>query len=250
MTTENVQYWKDAHALLLDQNKKLKGYIKQIKEDGGAIIASLGDELEAEFLAPLRAENEKLKKEVKTRKSLCGHFQNLNKKNFEENKELKEDISVMHGDDEVQELNDEIAELKEALNGSAVEEDENGFAVSDWFHEHVNKHIKFHLTEIGGEYNYIHTETGEHIFNLGSGGTLDEVQDYVAELKEKSLHMQNYLETREVKYCEATGCGRYCDEFADEISQRETSPSVSGPGLEWICKECQEDKATSAGWPS
>tara|TARA_R110000751_G_scaffold302420_2_gene416442 strand:- start:111 stop:560 length:450 start_codon:yes stop_codon:yes gene_type:complete len=115
MTTENVQYWKDAHALLLDQNKKLKGYIKQIKEDGGAIIASLGDELEAEFLAPLRAENEKLKKEVKTRKSLCGHFQNLNKKNFEENKELKEDISVMHGDDEVQELNDEIEELKQEL---------------------------------------------------------------------------------------------------------------------------------------
>ena len=72
----------------------------------------------------------------------------------------------------------------------------------------------------------------------------------IAELKEKSLHMQNYLETREVKYCEKDGCGRYCDEFADEISQRWTSPSVSGPGLEWICKECQEDKATSAGWPS
>lgn len=76
--------------------------------------------------------------------------------------------------------------LKDALNGSAVEEDENGFAVSDWFHEHMAKHIKFHLTEIGGEYNYIDTETGEHVFEFGSGGTLDEAREYVGELKDEN----------------------------------------------------------------
>lgn len=217
MTTENVQYWKDAHALLLDQNKKLKGYIKQIKEDGGAIIASLGDELEAEFLAPLRAENEKLKKEVKTRKSLCDHFENLNKKNFEENKELKEDISVMHGDDEVQELNDEIAELKAEIK--KLKERVELYA------EH-NKKLNSDMDESEKhdwkkKYHHLNTR-------------FIALENIEKQLKEKSLHMQNYLETREVKYCEKDGCGRYCDEFADEISKNYET-------CEWICKECQED---------
>ena len=87
-------------------------------------------------------------------------------------------------------LEEENKKLKEHLEGSAVEEDEDGFAVSDWFHEHLDKHIKFHLTEVGGEYNYIDTETGEHIFQLGKGGTLDEVREYVEKLKEEKQQYQ------------------------------------------------------------
>lgn len=90
----------------------------------------------------------------------------------------------------VVELEEENKELKEELEGSAVEEDEDGFAVSDWFHEHLDKHIKFHLTEPGGEYNHIDTETGEHIFHLGKGGTLDEVREYVEELEEENKELK------------------------------------------------------------
>ena len=41
-----------------------------------------------------------LKEEVKTRKSLCDHFENLNKKNFEENKELKEENKKLKEENE------------------------------------------------------------------------------------------------------------------------------------------------------
>jgi len=53
----------------------------------------------------------------------------------------------------------------------------------DGWRKKMDEHIKFHLTEIGGEYNYIDTQTGEHIFLLGKGGTLDEAVEYVEELK-------------------------------------------------------------------
>lgn len=105
--------------------------------------------------------------------------------NLEQNEKVREA--------RVQELYLENKQLKEHLEGSAVEEDEDGFAVSDWFHEHLDKHIKFHLTEVGGEYNYIDTETGEHIFQLGKGGTLDEVREYVEKLKEENQKIEKII---------------------------------------------------------
>ena len=71
----------------------------------------------------------------------------------------------------------EIAKLEEAL-----EVDEDGFADSEWFHEKMDKHIKYHLTDAGGDYNYI-DETGEHVFGLGPVGTLDGAFEYVGELQ-------------------------------------------------------------------
>ena len=133
MTTENVQYWKDAHALLLEENKKMKTLVRDIQVDGSAIIASMADELEKEFLVPLRKENKKLKEDLDATTialDIVKAENAVNKKNaimkvgklFKQNKKLKteledvkDDISVMHGEDEVQELIMEISDLKEEL---------------------------------------------------------------------------------------------------------------------------------------
>lgn len=142
--------------------------------------------------------------------------------------------------------------LKDALNGSAVEEDENGFAVSDWFHEHMGKHIKFHLTEIGGEYNYIHTETGEHVFEFGSGGTLDEAREYVGELKGEIESLKKEYERYRFDYFFSENCcfckidltwddyqqsldvGKWCCEACCEEKELETQPD---PHMEIVSKE-------------
>lgn len=78
------------------------------------------------------------------------------------------------------ELKEEIEELQEAL-----EVDEDGFADSVWFHMKMDKHIKYHLTDAGGDYNYI-DETGKHVFGLGPVGTLDGAVEYVGDLKEEN----------------------------------------------------------------
>jgi len=54
----------------------------------------------------------------------------------------------------------------------------------------MDEHIKFHMTDSGGEYNYIDNETGEHIFLLGSKGTLDDCVDFVEELKKENKKLK------------------------------------------------------------
>jgi len=95
--------------------------------------------------------------------------------NWKELKELQEQYSTLEYqyDMAIQTDNKEIACLKEEIKELR----------EDGWREKMDEHIKFHLTEIGGEYNYIDTETGEHIFLLGKGGTLDEAVEYVEELK-------------------------------------------------------------------
>lgn len=94
MTTENVQYWKDAHALLLEENKKLK-------EDLDATTIALDI---------VKAENEVNKKNAIMK---VGKLFKKNKDLKTELEDVKDDISVMHGEDEVQELIMEISDLKE-----------------------------------------------------------------------------------------------------------------------------------------
>ena len=207
MTEMNARIFREIRKLK-EENEELKKKNKELKEENKTLKYKLEDttcwEEFQEVMDKLQEDNKELKEQLDDIEKHPDYEDTITSTIEVAQKELKEDISVMHGDDEVQELNDEIEELKQELK--------------------VTREV-----EINGLCGY---------------------KTQIAELKEKSLHMQNYLETREVKYCEKDGCGRYCDEFADEISQRWTSPSVSGPGLEWICKECQEDKATSAGWPS
>jgi hypothetical protein len=91
--------------------------------------------------------------------------------------------------------------------------------VSDWFHEKLDKHIKFHLTEIGGEFNYIDTETGEHVFCLGSGGTLDDAVGYVEQLKEQNekLKAGTLLKFQEVEIEDLTQENQILKEILDEV---------------------------------
>ena len=128
--------------------------------------------------------------------------------------------------------------LKDALNGSAVEEDENGFAVSDWFHEHMEKHIRFHLTEIGGEYNYIHTETGERVFEFGSGGTLDEAREYVGELKgeNESLKKSNKQKTKIIHRFK-----KQVKELEEELEEADDVPNTHGVSIIYEDGEEEEE---------
>ena len=104
--------------------------------------------------------------------------------------ELMAMVNLYHSKNE--ELKEENEELKrvadhaeKVLEDSPVEEDDEGFAISDWFHEKMAKHIKFHMTDPGGEYNYIDPETKKHIFCLGSKGTLDDCRDFVENLEKE-----------------------------------------------------------------
>ena len=104
--------------------------------------------------------------------------------------ELMAMVNIYHSKNE--ELKEENEELKrvadhaeKVLEDSPVEEDDEGFAISDWFHEKMAKHIKFHMTDPGGEYNYIDPETKKHIFCLGSKGTLDDCRDFVENLEKE-----------------------------------------------------------------
>ena len=113
----------------------------------------------------------------------------------------------------IKEENEELKRVadhaEKVLEDSPVEEDDEGFAISDWFHEKMAKHIKFHMTDPGGEYNYIDPETKKHIFCLGSKGTLDDCRDFVEnlekeieELKEKitCLESDSYNEVSLAEY--------------------------------------------------
>ena len=205
MTTENVQYWKDAHALLLEENKKMKKLVRDIQVDGSAIIASMADELEKEFLVPLRKENKKLKEEnnnlkvegsialeIRTEENEC------NKKNMfrfmDENTKLKEENKKLNDDDWV-------IDNHKALKYKCVLDE-------DYYLDHLD-------------------DQGELI----DPDEFNDLQEENKKLVKKSLNMKNYLEIHEVKYCEKDGCGRYCDEIACD--------PVSG---EWICHDCRDDK--------
>ena len=95
--------------------------------------------------------------------------------------ELMAMVNLYHSKNE--ELKRVADHAEKVLEDSPVEEDDEGFAISDWFHEKMAKHIKFHMTDPGGEYNYIDPETKKHIFHLGSKGTLDDCRDFVCVLK-------------------------------------------------------------------
>jgi len=56
----------------------------------------------------------------------------------------------------------------------------------------MDKHIHYHMVEIGGDFNYIDRDTGEHIYNLGSGGTLDDCQNYIYNLEQQLKSNENY----------------------------------------------------------
>ena len=110
-------------------------------------------------------------------------------------------------DEEIKSLHDKLVLVKEeneelkrvadhaenVLEDSPVEEDDEGFAISDWFHEKMAKHIKFHMTDPGGEYNYIDPETKKHIFCLGSKGTLDDCRDFVENLEKEIEELKKQL---------------------------------------------------------
>jgi hypothetical protein len=148
---------------------------------------------------------------------------------------------------------EENKKLKEALYGSAVEEDEDGFAVSDWFHEHLDKHIKFHLTDPGGEYNYIDTETGEHVFGLGPGGTLDGAFEYVGELQDENKKLKKRLTSNtklimklkkenkqfkdKVKYLENEVC-RYSNAIEQEYVLKTDYDQLENDSLVSHCNHC------------
>ena len=95
--------------------------------------------------------------------------------------ELMAMVNLYHSKNE--ELKRVADHAEKVLEDSPVEEDDEGFAISDWFHEKMAKHIKFHMTDPGGEYNYIDPETKKHIFCLGSKGTLDDCRDFVENLE-------------------------------------------------------------------
>lgn len=71
-------------------------------------------------------------------------------------------------------MSEKIEELKEQL-----EEDDEGFATSDWFQEKMDKHIKFHMTDAGGEFTHTCPETNKIVYHLGSVGSLEGCREYV-----------------------------------------------------------------------
>ena len=146
----------------------------------------------------------------------------------------------------------EMAKIEDATKGEVedilqvapyimkLKEDENGFATSDWFFEKMNKHIHYHMVEEGGEYNYIHTTTGERVFELGKGGTMDECREYIEKLKADAdtanLLFQKLLVTDKVEekcpYCIDGGCGLRSDGVFCNDCER-TIKEI---------KECEEEK--------
>tara|TARA_R110000823_G_scaffold291512_1_gene409939 strand:- start:397 stop:774 length:378 start_codon:yes stop_codon:yes gene_type:complete len=67
--------YKALYEAQLEENKKLKNEIKDIKEDGAKIIEQLGDELHKEYLIPLRKENEGLVKEAEENQKKMKYYQ-------------------------------------------------------------------------------------------------------------------------------------------------------------------------------
>jgi hypothetical protein len=170
-------------------------YEAQLKENKKLFTKIREDELENEREGRnLWEQYNKFKQIVDNQKAQDRKLEIKNKKLKDENKKLRDVNKKLY--ETLKEENEQLKEENKKLTeeNNELEEDEDGFAVSDWFHEHLDKHIKFHLTELGGEYNYIDTETGEHIFLLGKGGTLDEVRDYVEELKEENKQLKRVVD--------------------------------------------------------
>ena len=195
-----VQKYQDASLIHTDATPE---EITEGMEEYEEVIEKMEEKIEE-----LEEENEKLKDEACDYESMRKHRDTL----LEESEEM---FMKIHN------LEEENEKLNEALKSSALEEDEHGFAVSDWFHEKLDKHIKFHLTEIGGEFNYIDTETGEHVFCLGSGGTLDDAVGYVEQLKEQNekLKAGTLLKFQEVEIEDLTQENQNFKEILDEVRE-------------------------------
>ena len=119
---------------LKEQNKTLKQYIKQIQDEGGTIIKAYGDEIEKEYLIPLRKENKELKEQrqqdyidyLEMSKVAVNRGQE-NKKLEEENKKLKEEINHKNNKfsewiEENRELKEEIEQLKDDCHQKGIDE--------------------------------------------------------------------------------------------------------------------------------
>ena len=232
MTSENVQYWKDAHALLLDENKKLKEELEQEKDGREHDVQQFQSVLEE------KTELEDLVEELKTSLQTTTSYWTANYELLqEENKKLKEENNNLKVEGSIAlEIRTEENECNKKNmfrfmdENTKLKEENKKLNDDDWV---IDNHKALKYKCVLDEDYYL-----DHLDDQGELIDPDEFNDLQEENKKlvkKSLNMENYLEIHEVKYCEKDGCGRYVDEETDEIACDPVS-------CEWICKDCQDDK--------
>lgn len=145
----------------------------------------------------------------------------------------------------------DVKHLMSVLHGSSVEVDDDGFAVSDWFNEKLDKHIKYHLTEYGGEFVYREGVSKELKYGLGGkdDDNLSKVRDYVETLRLTEKNFDIYCEVINsdpdvwedmVNSCETVERDTDGDLFEVNMCPKcDTGHSRDNVANEW-CKECQQ----------
>jgi hypothetical protein len=144
----------------------------------------------------------------------------------------------------------------ECVNDSVAEVDDGGFAVSEWFNEKLDKHIKYHLTEYGGDFVYREGVSKELKYGLGGkdDDNLSKVRDYVETLRQTEKMFDIYCDVINsdpdgwgdlVNSCETVERDtdgdlfvvgeKECD-FCDKLSTHRVA-SVTGY-CEWTCEDC------------
>tara|TARA_R110002020_G_scaffold35921_4_gene108170 strand:- start:1754 stop:2590 length:837 start_codon:yes stop_codon:yes gene_type:complete len=223
--------------------------IQGLKDDKAVLVAEV-DRLKAQNELYQDATESEGRLLEQMRKGFQAEIAELKAENLElETKVNKGEIDVKH--------------LMSVLHGSAVEEDDEGFAVSDWFNEKLDKHIKYHLTEYGGEFVYREGVSKELKYGLGGkdDDNLSKVRDYVETLRQTEKLFDLYTEVIDsdpdgwedmVNSCETVARDnegelfregeRECD-FCDNLAKHMVDRDNQGNGFcEWTCEDCFKEQ--------